>query len=300
MPLPLTVIILAKDEEIHIQRAIVSASKVSRDIYVIDSGSADRTTDIAIASGAKVLRNEWVNHSVQFNWALAQLPRTTEWVLRLDADEILSDALVQEIHRRLAGLPSKVSGVSVGRRMNFLGERVRWGGVFPTRTIRLFKFGRGRCEDRWMDEHIVVDGDTAHFSGEIIDDNARSLTWWTTKHNHYASLEAIEVLDLEYGFLKRDILHRGSLNSNANFKRWIKDRLYIKIPAGLRSLLYFIYRYVIRLGFLEKGAASYFHILQGFWYRYLVDAKISEVKKYKKERGCSIEAAVFDVLHFQV
>ena len=77
--------------------------------------------------------------------------------------------------------------------MNFLGERVRFGGLFPIRIIRLFRHGRGRCENRWMDEHILVEGATAQFAGEIIDDNRNSLTWWTEKHNAYASREVVVV-----------------------------------------------------------------------------------------------------------
>lgn len=288
----LTAVILSRDEERHIARAIASAKTVCERIVVVDSGSTDRTCEIAAEMGAQILENPWKNYATQFNWALAQLPADTDWVLRLDADEIVDDRLQGEVRSQLDRLGPEIDGVYVSRRMNFLGSPVRWGGVFPIRVLRLFRFGKGRCEDRWMDEHIVVNGKVMQFGGEIIDDNLNSLTWWVAKHNSYASREVIDLLNLEFGFMPHDTVARLRGGHQAGKKRWIKERVYSRLPAGFRAFAYFFYRYVLRLGFLDGARGAAFHVLQGFWYRYLVDAKLLEVKSCMREAGVDAVTAI--------
>ncbi|MCW1400967.1 glycosyltransferase family 2 protein [Novosphingobium sp. MW5] len=292
----LTVIILTRDEERHIARAIDSVADIASKIFVVDSGSTDRTVKIAESKGAHVLFNPWTNHASQFNWALEQLARDTGWVLRLDADEVVSPRLAAEIASGLEGLSPDVAGVSVGRRMNFLGQPVRRGGVFPVRLIRIFRHGHGKCEERWMDEHIVVSGDVAKFRGDIIDDNRNPLSWWTAKHNDYASREVIELLNLEYGFMEPSASEHLRFSRGAGWKRFLKERCYAQLPIGLRAFCYFLYRYVVRLGFFDTREAAAFHVLQGFWYRYLVDIKLHEVKCRMEEDGLGISEAIFEVL----
>ena len=176
----LTVVILTKNEERHIARALASVTGIADRYVVVDSGSDDRTVELAETWGAKILVNPFVTQAQQFNWALDQLPGDTEWVLRLDADEIVTEALAQQIKETLPNLGPDTKGIYVSRRMHFLGRPIRWGGLFPIRVLRVFWHDAGCCEDRWMDEHIIVDGTTADLYGEIIDDNLNSLTWWTT------------------------------------------------------------------------------------------------------------------------
>lgn len=292
----LTVIILAKDEERHIGRAIESVAPIAQRVIVIDSGSSDRTIEIARDAGADVLENTWVNYSLQFNWALDQLPRDTEWVLRLDADEILTEELATEIQLQGSYIPPGVAGIYVPRRMTFLGRKIRWGGVFPVKVLRLFRAGHGRCENRWMDEHIIVDGETISFAGEILDDNRNNLTWWTQKHNAYASREVIDLLNLEYRFMAHETIADLRGVQQSNVKRWIKENLYARLPGGLRALGYFLYRYIFRLGFLDGKEGTAFHLLQGFWYRYLVDAKLWEVKSYMTSQNVDALTAIREVL----
>ena len=162
---PLTVIILTKNEAKHIARAIRSVSGLAKRVIIVDSGSTDATMTIAKSEGAEVWYHDWTTHAAQFNWALDQLAGVDGWILRLDADEVVTPELAAEI---AAGLPD-VDGCFIGRGIMFMGQLVRHGGVFPIPTMRLFRNGRGRCEARWMDEHIVVDGTTAHLHGQIID-----------------------------------------------------------------------------------------------------------------------------------
>lgn len=287
----LTVIILTRDEERHLARCVGSVAVIAQRVVVVDSGSTDRTVEIAQGLGAEVKSNTWRNHATQFNWALEQLPTDTDWVMRLDADEIVSPDLASLIAATLPGLGPEIEGVTVGRRMAFMGRPIRHGGVFPVKVLRIFRHGRGRCEDRWMDEHIKVAGKVVDLPGEILDDNLNSLTWWTEKHNGYASREVIDLLNLEYRFMPHDTV-AGLGKGQAGAKRWIKEKIYARLPGGLRAFAYFTYRYLFRGGFLDGTEGLAFHALQGFWYRFLVDAKLAEVRSVLRKTGMSPEAAL--------
>jgi len=295
-----TAIILTFDEVVHIARSIESAKQVAQRVFVIDSGSSDATQKIACELGAEVLVNPFVNQATQFNWALERLPDDTEWVLRLDADEFLSPFLINEINKKLISLDTEVNGVFVTRRISFQGSLIRYGGVFPVKVLRLFRYGYGQSENRWMDEHIKVAGKTIDFAGELIDDNLKSLTWWTDKHNKYASREAVDLLNLEYQFMPHDSIASIADGKQASVKRWLKEKIYARLPGGMRAFVYFSYRYFLRLGFLDGQAGTAFHFLQGFWYRYLVDAKVAEVKRIMRDKGLDIKQAIKFVLDINV
>jgi glycosyltransferase involved in cell wall biosynthesis len=296
----ITVVILSFNEERHLARCLESLQDLPAQVVVVDCFSTDQTVEIAQGYGARVIRHAWVNYAIQFNWALTQLDADTEWVLRLDADEVLTPALVAEMKSRLLSIGSEIDGVYCGRRMIFQGHLIRYGGVFPVRVLRLFRYGRGQCENRWMDEHIKVAGPTLDLQGEIIDDNLQSLTWWTAKHNSYASREAVDLLNLEYGFMPHDSVADLRGGQQVGVKRWLKERVYAQLPGGFRAFAYFFYRYVIRFGFLDGQAGTAFHFLQGFWYRYLVDAKVAEVKRYMRQNNVSVQIAIHHVLEIQI
>ena len=296
----LVAIVLTFNEEKHIARCLESIRGVAAEILVVDSFSADATCEIARALGARVLQRPWVNYAVQFNWALGQLEEECDWVLRIDADEILSSELATEMRERLPAVAVEVAGVSIPRRVTFQGQMIQHGGVSRLRSVRLFRRGRGRCENRWMDEHIKVEGKTVDFEGGLLDDNLNTLTWWTEKHNKYASREAVDLLNLEYRFMPLDSVAQLSGGKTAGLKRWVKEVVYLRMPRGMRAFAYFGYRYVLRLGFLDGPSGASFHVLQGFWYRYLVDAKVAEVKRYMKERKVGAPEAISKVLAIEL
>lgn len=296
----LTVVVLTFNESMHLARALSSVERLADHVYVVDSGSTDETLDIAHEAGATVLSNPFVTQAQQFNWALAQLPETTDWIFRLDADEIMTAELAAEIKTRLPKQSDHVSGILISRRMTFMGGTIRRGGLFPVRVLRLFRHGRGRSEQRWMDEHIQVEGPTADFQGEIIDDNLKPLSWWIDKHNSYASREVVDLLNLEYGFMPHDTVANLRLGQQAGVKRWVKERIYARLPGGFRVFVYFFYRYILRLGFLDSREGRAFHVLQGFWYRYLVDAKLHEVKRYMQRNNADVSTAIHEILGIKV
>lgn len=273
-----TVVILTFNEAPHIARAIASVQPFARQIVVVDSFSTDETLAIAQAAGARVLQHPFVSHSRQFQWALDNTGIATGWTMRLDADEVIEPDLAAEIVRRLPGLPADVAGVNFDRKHYFMGRWVRFGGRYPLRLLRLWRTGQGRIEVRWMDEHIVVSGGrTVTFAGGFADRNENDLTFFTAKHNGYATREAIDVLLQRYGLAEEDrALSAVSASRQAGAKRWLKHKLYNRLPLWAGPLLYFLYRYVLQLGFLDGRRGTIYHVLQGFWYRYLVAAKVYE------------------------
>ena len=274
----LTVIILTFNEEKHIERCIKSLKPFAKDIFIIDSFSTDRTTDIADFLGARVFKNPWPNnHAIQFNWGLENCPIETKWIMRLDADEYVTEELIREIRQSLNALEEDVTGIYVKRRVFFMNKWIKHGGYYPIWLLRIWQHKKGYCEERWMDEHIkVTEGKIIRFKNDIVDHNLNDLTAWTQKHNNYATREAIDLLNNIYGFLKYDDIAPNFLGTQAQRKRWLKLK-YAQIPLFLRPFLYFNYRYFFRLGILDGKPGLIWHFLQGFWYRFLVDAKINEI-----------------------
>ncbi|MBD0850787.1 glycosyltransferase family 2 protein [Maribacter arenosus] len=277
----ITTIILTYNEELHIERCIKNAQQFSQDIFLVDSYSTDNTVAIAESLGAKVYQNKWENnHAKQLNWGLENLPITTEWVFRLDADEYLVDGLIAEIKEKLPTLGTTVSGVVFERKQYFLNTLMT-KGMIQMNMLRLFRYRHGFCEERWMDEHIVLtQGKSIQFDGFFVDHNLNPLGWWIEKHNNYSIREAIELLNLEYNFLtpKPAAAQQYEMSADAQSKR-DKKKKYANMPLFWRSFLYFIYRYVFKLGFAQGKEGFLWHFLQGWWYRTLVDAKVYEVKK---------------------
>ena len=296
----LVAVVMTLDEARHLPRCLASLRGVADSVMVVDSFSSDETVRIAGEHGARVVRHAWAGYADQFNWALARLDADTGWVLRIDADEYLSPALAAEIRERLPALDAGVNGVAFRRLVIFQGRAIQFGGVSRAPVLRLFRYGRGRCESRWMDEHVKGAEPSVTFRGDLIDENLKPLTWWIDKHNRYASREAVDLLNLEYGFGPRDSIAGLRAGSRAGVKRWVKERVYARLPRGLRALAHFLYCYVFRLGILDGPSGAVFHVLRGFWYRYLVDAKIAEVERCRRDSGADVATAIERILGIDV
>jgi len=275
-----TTILLTFNEEAHIARAIESVQRFSEKVVVIDSFSTDGTVTIAKKVGADVLQNPFINQSKQFNWALANVEVNTPWILRLDADEIIGEDLGDAIVVELPRMPEEVAGITFDRRHIFMGRWVRHGGRFPLKLLRLWRTGQGKVEDRWMDEHVVIHGGrTVHINGRFEDASLRDLSFFTTKHNHYATREAVQVLVQRHGLLDAQTSDgQHSMGRQAEIKRVFKESLFNNLPFGIGPLCYFLFRYIFQLGFLDGQSGLIYHFLQGFWYRFLVNAKTVEME----------------------
>lgn len=287
----LAVIILTFNEARHIARALDNVKPFASEVFVIDSFSTDDTVHIARAKGAVILQHPFVNYAQQFQWALDHAPISADWILRLDADELIESDLASEITERLSGLPSDVVGINLRRKHIFLGRWIRHGGRYPLVLLRIWRRGHGRIENRWMDEHMIVwGGRTISFHGGFCDHNLNDLTYFTDKHNKYATREAVDILNQKWGFLARDTplsVEGGSWQ--ASIKRLLKERVYNRVPFQVSALLYYLYRYILRLGFLDGREGGIYHFLQGFWYRFLVGAKTLELERAIRHLGSSAE-----------
>jgi len=278
----ISVQILTHNEEKNIEKCIQSVLPLTSKIYVVDSGSTDRTVEICESNNVIVKYRKWTNYAEQLNWGLDNFGFDTTWVMRLDADEELMPELVEAINKFLENPPDDISGVYVRRRVYFMGRWIKYGGYYPTWLLRVFKQGIGRCENLWMDEHIVLsEGDTCKLHYDLIDKNNKDLTFWTDKHNKYSNREVLDMIN-KIENLKNSELSVSLSDGQASLRRWVKDKIYLKFPLFVRPFLYFIYRYFIKLGFLDGKEGLIFHFLQGFWYRFLVDAKFYEYKRSQK------------------
>ncbi|MER8509603.1 glycosyltransferase family 2 protein [Mesorhizobium sp. M0894] len=293
-------VILTLNESIHIARCITSIKDQVESITVIDSGSTDETVEIAERLGAEVIHHPWVNYATQLNFGISALAAKGGWLLRIDADEVLDPATPSRLNEVVSQVGSDCDGVLVRRRIYFLGRRMRHGAIEPSWQLRLWRNGRGRCEQRWMDEHVIVNGNVQKSEIVISDINLNSLTWWSTKHNQYASREAIDLLNAKFQFLKADKLPASGSSRQARARRFLKEKIYLRTPAGARTIAYFMYRYLLRLGFLDGKPGFYFHFLQGLWYRGLVDAKVFEIEALAEQKNTSIVSAIKDRTGFIV
>lgn len=276
----IAVIILTYNEELHIERCIRSAQAVSSEIIVVDSFSTDSTCTIAERLGAKVYRHEFENHAKQFNWAIENCNIESQWIWRLDADEYIEAPLAAKALQALKNIPESVNGIYVNRKIIFMGRPLLHGGWYPAPQIKIVRKGFGASENKWMDEHLVIfSGKTIYIDGDQTDENLNNLNWWSHKHVNYAGREAVNMLVMEYG-LGRNKEEVKPLfgGTDAERKRWLKQK-YVKAPLFVRPFINFFIRYILKCGFLDGKEGFVWHILQGFWYRMLVDSKILEIKK---------------------
>ncbi|MGG2201582.1 glycosyltransferase family 2 protein [Paenibacillus validus] len=282
----LTVIILTKDEENNIEKCIRSFMGIAKRFVIVDSFSKDRTKEICLGLGLDFYEHEFTDHASQFNWALKHTDITTQWTMRMDADEELTEELCEEIQTKINLLPPETNGIILKRRVYFMGKWIKHGGVYPQCLLRVFRTGTAVCEQKLMDEHIILlGGETVTFDKDMIDNNTKNLEWWTQKHNWYSNKEVSEFLQNKKQIQKnQDEVIPSLFKGQAERNRWLKYFIYYRIPLFTRPMVYFIYRYIFKLGFLDGKEGIVFHFLQGCWYRFLVDAKILELQKIQKSK----------------
>jgi glycosyltransferase involved in cell wall biosynthesis len=276
----LSVVILSRDSEATIGATLASAARVSDDIHVVDSGSTDTTFAIVSAAGAQLHYHEFQDYGKQRNFAIETLPMRHQWELHLDADERLSEPLVAAILTlKESGFAGPTVGYFIPRLMMFLGAPIRHGGMYPIWHMRLFKRGHGRCEDRRYDQHFHVDGPTGRLPYPMIDDIRMSLGEWTARHNRWADAEAAELIA---GTAGPGVIAPKLMGGTPVQRKRALRAGYNGAPRFLRAFLLFFYRYVLRLGFLDGRPGLIFFVLQTFWFRFLIDAKLYEQEKREK------------------
>lgn len=285
-PAPLAVVILARDEEETLPDCLASLQGLDAEIFVVDSGSTDRTREIAAKAGCCVVEHPFADYAAQRNWAFEHLPIGSPWVLNLDADERLTPELSDEIAAVVSDSGAVHDGYLVSRRTVFMGRWLRYGNQYPAWHLRLCRAGHVRCEQRRYDQHFVVEGSVGQLRHDLIDVLSTDLTRWTDRHNRWATLEAEEL------FAKSRYPNNREEGVNPRFggtpierRRFLRQSVYDRFPVLLRPFLYFFYSYVLRLGFLDGVPGLIFHVLQRFWFRFLVDAKLVELERRARKLG---------------
>jgi glycosyltransferase involved in cell wall biosynthesis len=284
---PLSVVILTFNEEANIDACLSSVVDRVGEIFVVDSYSTDRTLDVVRKYTDKIYQHPFKNYANQRNWAQDNLPIKNEWIFHIDADERVTPELFEELNRIFSKSVGDVDGFFVSRRTVFMGTWIKHGGHYPAFHLRIFRKNLGRCEDRLYDQHFYVKGNIKTLKSDIIDTITSDLESWIARHNKWATQEALEVIikEREQGLGIKGYVIKGERKGNpVEQRRWFRERYY-RQPLFIRPFLYFIYRYFFRLGFLDGKEGLIFHILQGFWYRFLVDAKIYEMRKARKLEG---------------
>lgn len=282
----LAVIVLTKDEERNLPDCLASLAGLDAEVWVVDFGSTDRTVALAEAAGCRVVAHPFETYAAQRNWAFDHLPIAAPWTLCLDADERLTPELAGEIAAAVAAADRPYAGYMMSRRTVFMGRWLRHGGQYPAWHVRLFRTGHGRCEDRRYDQHFVVDGPVGRLRHDYIDVLTDSLTTWTERHNRWATLEAEELLSEREASLQ---VKPRLLGNPLERKRFLRVHLYRRAPLLIRPFMLFVFDYVLRLGFMDGAPGLVFHVLQRFWFKFLVDGKIYERRRlHMIDRGAPV------------
>ncbi len=240
------VIMLTKNEALNLPFSLPSVTPWARKVFVVDSGSTDGTVELARSLGAEPVEREWLGYAAQKNWALDHLPLEAPWTLFLDADEVilpeLRDELLAIAAKGLGDVPE--AGYHLNRYFIFLGKRLRHCGYYPSWNLRFFKRGLARYEERLVHEHMVVEGEVGFLKGHMEHYDRRGLEDYIAKHNRYSTLEARALLEES-----QDTLPARFFGGPLERRRWIKTRLYPKLPA--KWFFRFGYSYFLKLGILD-------------------------------------------------
>lgn len=271
----LAVIILTYNEELNLGQALDSVVGWANEIFVLDSFSTDQTLEIARQHGCHIAQNKFENYAKQRNYALDQLPIRSEWVLFLDADEWAPRELKQEISNLILASPEE-NGFYLSWRLIWMGRWIK-RGYYPTWILRLFRYGKSHCEDRAVNEHLIVEGKTGKLRNDFMHEDRKGISEWIAKHNVYATREAQELLNMRSAQDYQEIDAR-LFGNQAQRKRWLRYKIWNNLPPLIRPFFYFFYRYILAGGFLDGRGAFIYHFLQALWFPMLIDIKYLEMK----------------------
>lgn len=270
-----TAIILTKNEEKNIVQCLESMKGFAKRCVVIDSGSTDKTVELAKQCGADVYVNEFEYYAQQFNWGIQNTDINTEWIIRLDADEIFPEELKKEIEGIIEkNKRTDMNGIIMQAHLYFMGKMLKHG-VRTKRKMMMFKKSCGYIEDRRRDAHsIISEGTTSHTKNMFIHKDFKDLDSFIRRYNWYATREMQDYVDFTHG---KDVKITGDKIIEKQRKK--KFGLYYKAPKYIRAFLWFLYNYIGRFGFLDGREGFLYLFLDNFWYRTIVDGKIDEYQK---------------------
>ncbi|HKW16125.1 MAG TPA: glycosyltransferase family 2 protein [Terriglobales bacterium] len=282
--LPVSVIVPARNEAQNIRRCLKSLQGVG-EVYVIDSHSTDDTGAIAESLGAQVVQFHYEGSwPKKRQWALDELPLKFDWVLLLDADESLTPELSFEIRRAINNLSA--DGYYIGLDLFFLGRRLRYSGA-TFYKLCLFRRGKGHFERRTMErdasacdmevhEHVIVNGPTRRLEQRIVHNNVENLARYIQKHNEYSDWEAQVWSEPDNDQTE---LQPKFFGSQAQRRRWLRKKFFL-LPGS--PLLFFLYKYIFRFGFLDGVPGLIYCSFQGTQF-FHIKAKLYESRVHRDE-----------------
>ncbi|MDN3548754.1 exosortase Y [Mucilaginibacter aquaedulcis] len=298
-----SVIILTYNEEQHLPRLLASINGLNAPLFILDSGSTDATLEIAKLAGATILMHKFVNHPMQWDYALRNFDIVTPWVICLDADQVVSSELMGMLNSFEKENPAEINGIYVNRKNFFKGRWIRHGGYYPFYQLKIFRFGIGHSDlNENMDHRFIVPGKKLTWKrGYLIEENLKenNISFWIDKHNRYSDLVAQEEVE-RLMHIRGQTLQPNLIGTPDERKAWFK-RLWWQLPRYVRPALYFSYRMIFQLGILEGRTGIIFHFLQAFWFRLVVDIKIEELLKSNPNQVSNHQLSPFKfVLKFSV
>ncbi len=270
-----TAIVLTLNEEANIEACLQSVKDFCKRVVVIDSGSVDRTVEIAKQYGADVFFHEFTYYAAQYNWGVDNANIDTKWTLRLDADERFTPEVCAHSEKLMTEHDKDdVNGIVMESDFFFLGRQMKHGGS-KKRKIMLFKTGKGRIEDRKRDAHTILhEGRTVAIKERYLHYDFKDLTSYIARYNWYAIRELQDYIAYEKG-----AAFDANTDEQLRKHRKKKFTIYYRAPMFLRAWLWFVYNYYFRFGFLDGREGYLYHYFESYWYRFLVDAKIYEYRK---------------------
>jgi glycosyltransferase involved in cell wall biosynthesis len=280
----LSAFVLTRNEERNLGACLDSLHGWCADIHIVDSFSTDGTLEIAGRYGAQVHQHRFEGHTKQRSWALRNLPFTHEWVLALDADHRVTEALRDELIERFTTPPEGIAGFFICRRQIFRGRWIRFGGYYPKYQLKLFRHEGAFLDDHEFDYRFYVNGRTDKLKHDIVESNQKEweISFFVEKHNRFASELAAEEIKRANGGL--EYLAKARFFGTPDERTlWLKIQWNSLLPRYVRPFLLFIYRYFLCLGFLDGKEGFIFHFMQSLWFRLLVDIRREELEAESKE-----------------
>lgn len=240
-------LILTFNEEKNVTYALESCQFADQ-IFILDSGSADRTEEIAKEFGAMFVYHPWEGYARQKNWGLDNLLIKTDWIIILDADEAITPKLRDElIAITKEKLPTDKVGYYVNRYFVWNGRRIRHCGYYPSWNLRFFRRGKARYEEREVHEHMIVNGPIGYLNGELHHEDRRGREHIWQKHLRYAELEAKEMINVLKGY--KGGVKSSFIGNPLERRRALKEKIWPYLPA--RWFFRFLYMFFMKKGFLD-------------------------------------------------
>lgn len=281
---PFSFLVLTFNDDMHLERLIKSVEGLDAKMFIVDSGSGDRTLDICKQHAIHVIYHPFENHPKQWHHALTAFKISTPWVICLDADQVVTPDLFAMLREFDDDAYGDVDGIYFNRKNFHKGTWIKYGGYFPFYMLKMFRVDKGRSDlNENMDHRFIVPGKTKVWKkGYLLEENLKesSIQFWLDKHYRYSDQLAQE--EVERMLQLRVQSTKPKFWGNPNERKAFFKNIWWRLPRYLRPTIYFTYRITIQGGFLDGKTGIIFHFLQGFWFRLIVDIKIEELLSIEK------------------